>query len=46
MKIVRIITRLNIGGPSVHVGLLTTLLDPARFDTCLVVGTVGKKEGD
>ena len=46
MKIVRIITRLNIGGPSVHVGLLTTRLDPARFDTCLVVGTVGKKEGD
>ncbi len=46
IKIVRIITRLNIGGPSVHVGLLTALLDPARFDTCLVVGTVGEKEGD
>ena len=46
MKIVRIITRLNIGGPSVHVGLLSTLLDRSRFDTCLVTGTVGEKEGD
>jgi len=46
VKIVRIITRLNIGGPSVHVGLLSTRLDRTRFDTCLVVGTVGEKEGD
>jgi len=46
VKIVRIITRLNIGGPSVHVGILSTLLDPARFETCLVVGKTGGKEGD
>lgn len=46
VKIVRVVTRLNIGGPSVHVGLLSTGLDPSRFETCLVVGTVGEKEGD
>ena len=46
MKILRVITRLNIGGPSVHVGLLSTQLDRIQFDTCLVVGTPGEKEGD
>ncbi len=46
MRIVRIVTRLNIGGPSIHVTLLSTQLDPTRFDTCLVVGKPGEKEGD
>ncbi len=46
LKILRIVTRLNIGGPSVHVGLLSTQLDRSRFETCLVAGTVGEKEGD
>lgn len=46
MKIVRVVTRLNIGGPSIHVTLLSTQLDPVQFDTCLVVGKPGEKEGD
>lgn len=46
IKIVRVVTRLNIGGPSVHVGLLSTQMDRSRFETCLIVGTVGEKEGD
>ena len=46
MKILRVITRLNIGGPSVHVELLSALLDRSRFDTCLVAGRAGEKEGD
>lgn len=46
MRIVRVVTRLNIGGPSIHVTLLSTQLDPDRFDTRLVVGKTGEKEGD
>lgn len=46
MKIVRILTRLNIGGPSHHVAILSTRLDPKRFDTCLVVGEPERSEGD
>lgn len=46
MKIVRIVTRMNIGGPSVHVTLLCNHLDPERFSTCLVVGEANEGEGD
>lgn len=46
LRVVRIITRLNIGGPSVHATLLSTQLDPARFSTCLVVGVSEQDEGD
>jgi len=46
IRIIRIITRLNIGGPSIHAVLLSTQLDPARFSTCLVVGTPDWDEGD
>ena len=45
-KILRILTRLNIGGPSIHAALLTTRLDPRRFSTCLVVGEPDPTEGD
>jgi glycosyltransferase involved in cell wall biosynthesis len=45
-KIVRIVTRLNIGGPSVHVALLSTRLDPARFATTVVAGAPEAEEGD
>lgn len=45
-KIVRIITRLNIGGPAVHAVLLSTRLDPKRFSTCLIVGKSDSAEGD
>ncbi len=45
-KILRILTRLNIGGPAIHAALLTTRLDPRRFTTCLVVGEPDSTEGD
>ena len=46
IKILRIITRLNIGGPSIHVSLLTKGLDPERFESILVCGNVSDLEGD
>ena len=45
-RILRIITRLNIGGPSLHAILLSLHLDPERFSTCLVVGKPDPIEGD
>jgi len=46
IKVLRIITRLNIGGPSIHVSLLTRGLDPDRFESVLVSGRVSALEGD
>lgn len=46
IRVLRIVTRLNIGGPAIHVGVLTTGLDPQRFDTRLVIGRIGPQEGD
>lgn len=46
LKIVRIVTRLNIGGPAIHVALLSTKLDPARFSTRLIAGEPDPAEGD
>lgn len=46
IRILRIITRLNIGGPSIHAALLSTGLDPRAFSTCLVVGEPETSEGD
>jgi glycosyltransferase involved in cell wall biosynthesis len=45
-KIVRIFSRLNIGGPSLHVVNLTAGLRQLGYDTTLVVGTPEKFEGD
>jgi len=45
IKVLRIITRLNIGGPSIHVILLSDRLNKERFKTYLVVGKEGKNEG-
>ena len=44
LRIVRVITRLNMGGPAHHVGLLGAGLDPARFDSLLLYGEVGAGE--
>jgi glycosyltransferase involved in cell wall biosynthesis len=46
IKVMRIITRLNVGGPAIHALLLTRWLDPDVFENILVVGGVGKNEGD
>jgi len=42
----RLIARLNVGGPAIHVHLLTTGLDSQRFETLLVTGMISDKEGD
>lgn len=46
LRVVRIITRMNIGGPTLHAVALTTRMDPERFATCLVAGTPEASEGD
>jgi len=46
IKVVRIIDRLNIGGPAKHVVWLTAGLADDGFDTTLITGTVPEGEGD
>jgi glycosyltransferase involved in cell wall biosynthesis len=46
IKILRIISRLNIGGPSIHAYLLTKGLDQKNFKTVLVIGKLSLFEGD
>ncbi len=46
VKILRVISRLNIGGSSVHVKNLTENLNPEKFSTRLITGTVSPGEGD
>ncbi|MBI4342348.1 MAG: glycosyltransferase family 4 protein [Candidatus Omnitrophica bacterium] len=46
VRMVRVITRLNIGGPSLQAALLSTKLDPQRWSTCLVAGSPEAGEGD
>jgi glycosyltransferase involved in cell wall biosynthesis len=46
MKIVRIIARLNVGGPAKHVVWLTKGLQDGGYETVLVAGTVPPGEDD
>jgi glycosyltransferase involved in cell wall biosynthesis len=46
VKVLRIITRMNIGGPALHALLLTNRLDPNRYESWLVTGPVETGEGD
>lgn len=46
MKILRIIARLNVGGPARHVVWLTSALNNDEFETRLVAGTVPEGEED
>jgi glycosyltransferase involved in cell wall biosynthesis len=43
--VLRVITRLNIGGPAINAALLSTRLDPSRFTTLLVAGSESPSEG-
>lgn len=45
-KILRIITRLNIGGPATHVILLTKEFNNDKFESVLIYGSISKQEGD
>jgi glycosyltransferase involved in cell wall biosynthesis len=47
IRVLRAITRLNIGGPAIHAVLLTAALDDgAQFSSTLVAGTTAPHEGD
>lgn len=46
IRVMRVITRLNVGGPALHATLLTERLDPARYDSLLVAGTEEPSEGN
>jgi glycosyltransferase involved in cell wall biosynthesis len=45
-RIVRIITRLNIGGPAIQAARLTLRLEQLGYHTRLLHGRLGAKEGD
>ena len=46
ISVVRVITRLNIGGPSIQATRLTNALDRDGFHTTLIHGRLGDGEGD
>jgi glycosyltransferase involved in cell wall biosynthesis len=46
ITIVRVIARLNVGGPAIHTVLLTRGLNDGDFRSTLVTGMHGKEEGD
>ena len=46
IRIVRVIARLNVGGPAVYTISLTAGLDPAQFQQWLVAGVAAPHEGD
>jgi glycosyltransferase involved in cell wall biosynthesis len=45
LRVLRVITRLNIGGPAIHAILLTRGLQNERFSSVLVTGLEGRHEG-
>jgi glycosyltransferase involved in cell wall biosynthesis len=44
IRVLRVIARMNIGGPAYHVSLLSGRLDPDAYETLLVAGRVGPGE--
>src|SRR3954469_25444606 len=44
IKILRVIARLNMGGPALHVAYLTAGLRERGYDTTLVAGTLARGE--
>jgi glycosyltransferase involved in cell wall biosynthesis len=44
--LLRVITRLNVGGPALHTTLLTERLDPEHYDSVLAAGLTSAEEGD
>jgi glycosyltransferase involved in cell wall biosynthesis len=45
IKVLRIIGRLNVGGPAIHVVNLTAGLNPSRYQSLLVAGSENRAEG-
>src|SRR3954470_9254539 len=46
MKVIRIIARLNVGGPARHVVFLTEALQDEEFQSSLIAGSVPEGEED
>jgi glycosyltransferase involved in cell wall biosynthesis len=46
IRVLRIIARLNVGGPAIHVTLLTEKLAAHGYNSTLACGSVGADEGD
>lgn len=46
LRVLRVITRLNVGGPAIQAVLLSARLDPERFESLLVAGTESAVEGN
>src|SRR5437660_5000186 len=46
VKVLRLFSRLNVGGPSVHVILLTAGLEDRGYETRLVIGQESPREGN
>ena len=45
IKVLRVIARLNVGGPALHVSYLARGLDEIGYETTLVAGSIGGAEG-
>ena len=46
IRVLRVIARMNVGGPALQVTALTDCLDPDRFEQRLLVGAVEEGEAD
>lgn len=46
VRLLRVIARLNIGGPALQATLLTEKLDPSRYESLLVTGHEDRAEGN
>ena len=44
VRVLRVIARMNLGGPALHVNLLSSRLDARRFQTLLIRGQTGDGE--
>jgi glycosyltransferase involved in cell wall biosynthesis len=45
IRVLRVIARLNVGGPALHVSYLSSELDKIGYETTLVAGAIGEGEG-
>lgn len=46
IRVLRILARLNVGGPAIHATLLAERLDASRYESTLVTGAEGPEEGN
>lgn len=46
IRVLRVIARMNLGGPAHHVAILSTKLDPSKYESLLVSGRTGVGEED